>query len=305
MVSAVIPTVGRPSLIEAVNSALSQSWSNTEVIVSVDGARDLLDGIALPHDPRLRVIASVSHIGGQAARGRGISESTGEYIALLDDDDMWFPTKIEKQMAIALRLRHDGAEHVLIGCRSKVVLPNGKVVRIDPRRLPSPGESIPKYLFQRRQITPGETAVGSSMLLFDRNLAEAVPLDVSLPNHDDWNWLLEVHLHTATRLEFSTDCLLKYTQNPSGFSVSSSSKPSSSSDWLLAQRPNLTAREFGDAILSNAVPLALRQREWQTSVALIRTSLKRGSPGIPALIFVTLFGARVLFQNYFRVRGTS
>ena len=304
MVSAVIPTVGRPTLVRAVQSALSQSWSNMEVIVSVDGGRHLVDGLDLPDDPRLRIIASDSHVGGQKARGRAIAESSGEFIALLDDDDVWLPTKIESQVAIAMRRRHDGAQHVLIACRSEVVLPDGQRVRTNPRRLPSPGESIPKYLFERHQITPGETEICSSMLLFDRALADIVPLDVSLPNHDDWNWLLSVHLRTATSAEFSPDSLLRYTQNPAGVSVSSSSKSSSSTDWFLDQRENLTAREFGDAILCHSVPLALQHREWKAAGSLVGMSLKKGSPGLPALTFVFLLGVRSLFRSGFRSSRT-
>jgi glycosyltransferase involved in cell wall biosynthesis len=201
LVSAIIPTVGRPALVRAVGSALSQSWSNIEVIVSIDGARQLLDGLDLPRDPRLRIIASDSHVGEQITRGRGIAESSGAFIALLDDDDEWLPTKIENQLTIAMRRRDGGDEHVLIACRSDDVRPNGQVVRTVPRRLPSPGESISKYLFERRQITPGETAIGNSMLLFDRELVDIVPFDTSLPNHTDWNWLLSVYLRESSSLQ--------------------------------------------------------------------------------------------------------
>lgn len=305
LVSAIIPTVGRPSLVRAVESALSQSWSNMEVIVSIDGTRNLLDGLALPHDPRLRIIAGDSRVGEQITRGRGIDESSGAFIALLDDDDVWLPTKIENQLTIAMRRREAGAEHVLVACRSDDVRPDGQVVRTVPRRLPSPGESISKYLFERRQVTPGETAIGNSMLLFDRELADMVPFDTSLPNHTDWNWLLSVHLRTETRLEFSPESLLRYTLNPPGASVSSSSKPSWSSDWFLVQRPNLTAREFGDGILCCSVPLALQRREWRAAGSLVGVSLKKGSPGLPALTFVFLFGLRSVFRSCFRSRSTS
>ncbi len=297
LVSAIIPTVGRPTLIRAVQSALSQSWSNMEVIVSIDGARDLVDGLDLPYDPRLHIIASGSHVGGQLTRGRGIAESSGQFVALLDDDDVWLPTKIENQMMIAMRRKNEGAQHVLIACRSEIVLPDGQVVRTNPRRLPSAGESIPHYLFERRQITPGETELCSSMLLFDRELADVVPLDVSLPNHDDWNWLLSVHLRTATRADFSPNSLLRYTQNPAGVSVSSSSTSSSSSDWFLDQRPNLTAREFGDAILCHSVPLAIRRGEWRAAGSLLGMSLRKGSPGLPALAFAFLFGIRAFLSS--------
>jgi len=303
LVSAIISTVGRPSLVGAVESALGQSWKNLEVIVSVDGSRDLLDHLCLPNNPRLRIVASDVHIGGQMARGRAIAESSGEFVAILDDDDTWLPTKIENQVNIALQLIESGSKHVLVACRSAVVKPDGQIVRITARRLPSPRESIPEYLFVRRRIIPGETAIGSSMLLFDRELAEIVPLDSNIPMHDDWDWLLAVQLRTGTRVEFSPKILLRYADNPAGASVSSSGNWLSSSDWFLRQKKNLSAREFGDAVLCICAPLALQQGEWRAVGKLVRISIRQGSPGFSAFAFVFLMCAKSLFRNGSKPHG--
>jgi glycosyltransferase involved in cell wall biosynthesis len=296
LVSAIIPTVGRPSLVVAVESALAQSWKNIEVIVTVDGSLHLLDDLQLPDDPRVRVIASDVHIGAQLARGRGVAESRGAFVALLDDDDSWFPTKIENQFNIAARLFEAGSRHVLVACRFELVLPDGQVIGAAPRRVPDPQESIPEYLFVRRHIVPGEAVIASSMLFFDRELADIVPLDGQLPMHDDWDWLLTVQLCTGIRVEFSPDILSRYTQNPAGASVSSSGNWVSSSDWFLSRREDLSAREFSDGVLCICVPLAFQQGKWKEAGKLVRISFKQGSPGLPALTFAFLMGVRSMLR---------
>jgi glycosyltransferase involved in cell wall biosynthesis len=229
------------------------------------------------------------------ARGRGIAESRGAFVALLDDDDTWLPTKIESQFNIANRIMGGGSQHALVACRTEVVLPDGQVIGTAPRRVPTPQESIPEYLFVRRHIAPGEAVISSSMLFFDRELADIVPLDARLPMHDDWDWLLTVQLCTGIGVEFSPEILTRYTQNPAGASVSSSGNWVSSSDWFMGRKKDLSAREFSDGVLCICVPLALQQGKWREAGKLVRTSLREGSPGFPALAFVFLMSAKSLF----------
>src|SRR5699024_10721409 len=49
-------------------------------------------------DPRVIYVQQERHVNGAAARNRGISESKGEYVAFLDDDDTWIKEKLEKQI---------------------------------------------------------------------------------------------------------------------------------------------------------------------------------------------------------------
>jgi glycosyltransferase involved in cell wall biosynthesis len=57
---------------------------------------DLLYGVA---DPRIRYVRHASNLGGPMARNTGIQTASGEYIGLLDDDDEWYPQKLERQLA--------------------------------------------------------------------------------------------------------------------------------------------------------------------------------------------------------------
>jgi glycosyltransferase involved in cell wall biosynthesis len=78
-----------------------QTHKNTQILVIDDGSTDGTSAIAKRHageDPRIQVI-STENRGVAAARNLGISTATGEYVAFLDADDLWHPTKLEKQLA--------------------------------------------------------------------------------------------------------------------------------------------------------------------------------------------------------------
>lgn len=99
-VSVIIPTHNRPELLKnAVNSVLNQSYKDLELIVVDDGLEKRADGIIKDsNDLRLKYILHEKEKGGSAARNTGIRNATGDFIALLDDDDEWLPEKLEVQM---------------------------------------------------------------------------------------------------------------------------------------------------------------------------------------------------------------
>ena len=109
LVSAIITTYKRPSQIvrRAIRSAFEQSYPDMEIIV-VDDNREDAEGIQFSREvakineeyPFLLLKTADGKHGGQAARNTGINAAKGEYIALLDDDDEWFSSKIEKQVVV-------------------------------------------------------------------------------------------------------------------------------------------------------------------------------------------------------------
>jgi glycosyltransferase involved in cell wall biosynthesis len=80
IVSAVIPTRGRPELLRrAVRSALAQTLREIEVVVVIDGAdrhQPCLEELA-QQDSRVRVITLSSSVGGSDARNRGVDAASG------------------------------------------------------------------------------------------------------------------------------------------------------------------------------------------------------------------------------------
>jgi glycosyltransferase involved in cell wall biosynthesis len=96
LVSVVIPTKDRNDLLNrAINSVLSQTYQNLEVIVVDDGSSSQL--VIQADDPRIRVIRNEVSKGNAAARNRGMKIARGKYLCLLDDDDYYFPHKIAVQ----------------------------------------------------------------------------------------------------------------------------------------------------------------------------------------------------------------
>jgi glycosyltransferase involved in cell wall biosynthesis len=99
-VSVVIPTHDRVDLVRrAVSSVLAQSLPPTEVIVVDDGSTDGTAEELRLRFPSVRVVELGERRGVSAARNRGIEESRGEWIALLDSDDEWREAKLERQLA--------------------------------------------------------------------------------------------------------------------------------------------------------------------------------------------------------------
>lgn len=102
-VSVIIPTWNRAhSLKKAIQSALDQSPTPLEVLVSDDGSTDdSYHVIRSFKNPKIKWITA-NHIGLPAVvRNRAIKESKGEWLAFLDSDDEWLPKKLEKQLALA------------------------------------------------------------------------------------------------------------------------------------------------------------------------------------------------------------
>lgn len=101
LVSAIITTHNRQDLLlRAVKSVLDQTYHNIELIVVDDASDEKADELLKEFNLQYIYIPKEDSKGGNHARNIGILSAKGEYIALLDDDDYWLPTKIEKQVAL-------------------------------------------------------------------------------------------------------------------------------------------------------------------------------------------------------------
>ncbi|MBW9055891.1 glycosyltransferase family 2 protein [Rhizobium mesosinicum] len=107
LVSVVIPAFNASIYIErTLRSAMRQTYTALEIIVVNDGSTDdtakLVEQIAIT-DSRIRLLTTPNR-GVAAARNTGIDASSGPFVAFLDADDLWHPTKIEKQVNALTRL---------------------------------------------------------------------------------------------------------------------------------------------------------------------------------------------------------
>lgn len=96
-IACVIPTYNQAHLIgRAIDSVLAQTVPVDEIIVIDDGSSDSTREVVAGYGPRIRYIYQ-KNAGGAAARNTGVREARSEWIAFLDADDEWLPTKTEKQ----------------------------------------------------------------------------------------------------------------------------------------------------------------------------------------------------------------
>ena len=104
LISVVIPACNAEKTIEkAIQSARMQTYPQIEVIIVDDHSRDRTAEIAASYakkDNRIKVVQNRSDRGVAPARNRGVEEAKGEWIAFLDSDDRWEPSKLEKQSEI-------------------------------------------------------------------------------------------------------------------------------------------------------------------------------------------------------------
>lgn len=120
-VSIIIPTYNAaPFLSEAINSVLSQTYTDFELIVVDDGSTDGTSEILnlYQHDNRVRCLFR-THTDRCTAKNIGIENARGQYVAFLDSDDVWLPHKLEQQV-IFLDLNPD------------IALVHGLVEMMDP-----------------------------------------------------------------------------------------------------------------------------------------------------------------------------
>ena len=108
LVSCIVPTYRRSEmLVRAINSILGQTYKRIEVLVVDDNEPNDEYSVLVRKtinekisDNRVKIIHQERHINGAAARNAGIRAAKGEFIAFLDDDDEWKPTKLQKQMEL-------------------------------------------------------------------------------------------------------------------------------------------------------------------------------------------------------------
>ena len=103
LVSVVIPTYNRAStLYYALNSVLFQTLQDFEIFVVDDASTDVTPKLmeSFKNDKRIHYIRFKENRKAGAARNAGMERAIGKYIAFLDSDDAWLPTKLEKQVAL-------------------------------------------------------------------------------------------------------------------------------------------------------------------------------------------------------------
>ena len=187
LVSVIIPTRNRPQLVHrAIASVLAQTFQDFEIVVVVDG-EDPATVVSLSSigDARLRWFVCEESVGGAEARNVGVRMATSPWVALLDDDDEWLPSKLEDQLAEAKTAR----PNCLIVTRFIDKRPNADIVQ--PGLRPRPGQPISEYLFCETSALGFRNGfLQTSTWLAPREALLQVPFTKGLPRNQETDWLL-------------------------------------------------------------------------------------------------------------------
>ena len=132
-ISIVIPAYNASNyLAEAIDSALTQTYSNVEVIVVNDGSKDdgATERVALSYGNKIRYF-SKENGGSSSALNMGIANMTGEWFSWLSHDDLYTPDKLKKQIEYinSLTVNEEDFENHIFFSASELINAEGKVIR--------------------------------------------------------------------------------------------------------------------------------------------------------------------------------
>lgn len=122
-VSVLIPNYNRPHMLQdAVQSVLAQSYQDFEIIVVDDGSTEDIPSAIAPFGDRVQYVRQ-ENAGGASAKNHGLSLVKSEFTAFLDNDDLWLPQKLERQLEILQRHPDVG----MVSCQAYVMDESARV----------------------------------------------------------------------------------------------------------------------------------------------------------------------------------
>lgn len=192
-VSIIIPTYNRASLLqEAIDSVFNQTYTNWELIIVDDASEDNTERVVKAiSDSRVHYIRHSQNKGGADARNTGIDNSQGDYVAFLDSDDLWEPTKLETQLDQILPTNNPSK--VVCYTKIKTVNQNSKSAFF-PLREKKEKESVAEYLFLGKG---GEGLMLTSSLMMAKSLISKTKFRPNLKRHHDLDLVIRLEKNGA------------------------------------------------------------------------------------------------------------
>jgi glycosyltransferase involved in cell wall biosynthesis len=293
-VSVVIPTRNRLSTLRnAVNSVLAQTLSDFEVIVVVDGEDGVETSslIASFCDERLRCIALANPVGGSEARNTGVRHSRSRFVALLDDDDEWLPTKLEKQFKKAEEYPVGTA---VVVTTQHIHRASGATDVVRPRRLPRPNEEITEFMFDYLCYFQTSTFFCSKELL------ARLPFASGLPSLQDVDWFLRAMREAGTKLIVVPEPLTIYHSPEGRKTITSGTKWRSLLEWGRANRHLMTRRAYSRFVVGSCAARAAKEGAGIKGLMMLlyECTIK----GLPTPKLICLLCGSYLLRPEFRTR---
>jgi glycosyltransferase involved in cell wall biosynthesis len=283
LISAVIPTRNRPILLHrAILSALNQTYSHLEVVVIIDGEDPAtLTSLSGLTDPRLHVIALPESVGGAEARNIGARTARGKWIAFLDDDDEWLPTKLEKQLAAAEAIP---GEYIFVASRFIERSEGGD--RILPARSIKCEGPFSDFLFCRDKIGGGTGYVQTSTWFVSKALLAVTPFTKGLKRNQDVDWMLHAMAVPECKLKILEEPLSIFHEDKRSGRVSKQADWKFHYEWAIRNRAFLSPKAFSYCMATLCVPEAIRQQApLSTLLKLLKEAFANGQMTRNCLLF--------------------
>ena len=238
LVSVIMPAYNVEKYIEeAVSSVLSQTYKNWELLILDDCSSDCTAEIAeyfASLDTRIRLLRNSQNMGVAKTRNRGFNIAKGEWIALLDSDDVWHSDKLEKQLALA---EQSGAK-LLYTSYALFSDAETKQIRYD----------VPARTDYRHMLN--ENAIGCSTVMLHRSICDRFRFreDVYHEDYALWLEILRSGYVAAGCTEILTDW--RVSEKSRSFDKRSAAK----NRWLIYRKiEKLSLPKSGCAFISYAV----------------------------------------------------
>jgi GT2 family glycosyltransferase len=181
LVSVVVPSHNRARLLRrTLQSILGQRMGDLEVIVVDDGSTDDTPGVTDELGPRIRMLRNPNPSGVSAARNRGIAAALGHWVAFCDDDDLWSPEKLARQVEAAELAHRDWAYAGDVNVDDALHILSGGP--------PPEPKTVMTLLPRWNPVASG----GSNVIVRSRVLAAVGGFDPTLRRTEDWDMWIRI-----------------------------------------------------------------------------------------------------------------
>ncbi len=209
---------GAEHLSAAIASVLRQTHADLELIVSDDASPDQSAAIvrdAMAADPRVRLIEAKANVGPSAARNRALEAASGDWVAMVDSDDLLHPERIERLLAAADRLGADiiADDMMLFG---DTVEASGRTL-LQPLRLRAPMTVTTRLYLEASGEDARTPPLGYLKPMIRRGLIGARRYDESLRIGEDYDFVLGLLL-TGARFMVVPDPMYLYRRHSGSIS---------------------------------------------------------------------------------------
>jgi glycosyltransferase involved in cell wall biosynthesis len=253
-------------------------------------------------EPRLRVISIPANVGGSEARNIGVRAARGNWVALLDDDDLWLPEKLVRQMEL---VADTTARHCIVTCRRLERQPGHSDV-LAPRRTLRSGEDVSEYMFYTEDNLRHTCGPQTSGFLGTRELFLDVPFCKGLKCHQDWDWYLRAMRNSTTVSAMVNDPLYIMYVEPERPRLTQIAKWEDSLDWIESHSDLFTTRAHTSFLINECMyrceQIRGRTRIFRRLIALRRKDARLRLRDLIAIAKWFLFrpSVRLQLRHYYK-----